>query len=115
MEKNDIYQEYSLEDLSSYLITFEGDGEQVAKFKYFYVSAENGNIEYWQFLLDNAYYGNKYICEKNKVIISLKQYFIYVPFYIKSILDNDFFKELTEKKFCEIAATLPPTSRNVSK
>ena len=72
------------------------------KFKYFYVSAENGNIEYWQFLLDNAYYGNKYICEKNKVIISLKQYFIYVPFYMKSILDNDFFKELTEKKFCEL-------------
>ena len=72
------------------------------KFKYFYVSAENGNIEYWQFLLDNAYYGNNYICEKNKVIISLKQYFIYVPFYIKSILDNDFFKELTEKKICEL-------------
>ena len=38
--KNDIYQEYSLEDLSSYLITFEGDGEQVAKFKYFYGSED---------------------------------------------------------------------------
>ena len=72
------------------------------KFKYFYVSAENGNIEDWQFLLDNAYYGNKYIGDKNKVVLSLKQYFIYVPFYMKSILDNDFFKELSEKKICEL-------------
>ena len=42
------------------------------KFKYFYVSAENGNIENWEFLLDNAYYGKKYIGEKNKVVLSLK-------------------------------------------
>jgi hypothetical protein len=72
------------------------------KFKYFYVSAENGNIQYWEFLLDNAYYGKKYICEKNKVVISLNQYFIYAPFYMKKILDEDFFKELYDKKICEL-------------
>ena len=72
------------------------------KFKYFYVSAENGNIQYWEFLLDNAYYGKKYISEKNKVVISLNQYFIYVPFYMKQILDEDFFKELYDKKICDL-------------
>ena len=76
--------------------------QNLEKFKYFYVSAENGNIEGWQFLLDNAYYGKKYIGEKNKVIISLNQYFIYVPFYMKQILDNDFFKELYDKKLCDL-------------
>lgn len=72
------------------------------KFKYFYVSAANGNIEYWEFLLDNAYYGQKYIGEKNKVVFSLKQCFIYVPYYMKKILDNDFFKALYDKKKCDL-------------
>ena len=72
------------------------------KFKYFYISAENGDIQYWQFMLDNAYYGNKYICEKNKVIISLKDYFIYVPFYMKKILDEEFFKELHDNQICDL-------------
>ena len=72
------------------------------KFKYFYVSADSGNIEYWEFLLDNAYYGKKYICEKNKVVISLNQYFIYPPFYMKKILDEDFFKEFYVNKKCEL-------------
>ena len=71
------------------------------KFKYFYLSAENGNIENWEFLLDNAYYGKKYIAEKNKVVLSLKQYFIYVPFYVKKILDENFFKKLYEQKICD--------------
>ena len=34
--ENDIYQECSLEELKSFLVEFEGDGEQKAKFKYFY-------------------------------------------------------------------------------
>ena len=72
------------------------------KFKHFYISAENGNIQDWEFLLDNAYYGKKYICDRNKVVLSLKQYFIYVPYYMKQILDNDFFKELSDKKLCEL-------------
>ena len=72
------------------------------KFKYFYVSADNGNIQFWEFLLDNAYYGKKYICEKNKVVLSLNQYFIYAPYYMKKILDEDFFKELYDKKICEL-------------
>ena len=72
------------------------------KFKYFYVSAENGNIQEWEFLLDNAYYGSKYICEKNKVVLSLNQYFIYVPFYMKKILDEDFFGKLYENKKCDL-------------
>ena len=72
------------------------------KFKYFYVSAENGNIQEWEFLLDNAYYGNKYICEKNKVVLSLNQYFIYVPFYMKKILDEEFFGKLYENKKCDL-------------
>lgn len=72
------------------------------KFKYFYVSAENGNIQYWEFLLDNAYYGKKYISEKNKVVLSLNQYFIYFPYYMKKILDEDFFKELYDKKMCDL-------------
>ena len=32
----------------------------------------------------------------------MKQYFIYVPFYIKQILDDDFFKELYDKKICDL-------------
>ena len=72
------------------------------KFKYFYVSAENGNIENWEFLLDNAYYGKKYIGEKNKVVLSLKQYFIYFPFYMKKILDENFFKKFYEQKICDL-------------
>ena len=72
------------------------------KFKYFYVSAENGNIQEWEFLLDNAYYGNKYICQKNKVVLSLNQYFIYVPFYMKKILDEAFFGELNKNKICDL-------------
>ena len=71
--------------------------KNLEKFKYFYISAENGNIQNWEFLLDNDYYGKKYIWEKNKVILSLKQYFIYVSFYVKQILNNDFFKELYDK------------------
>ena len=76
--------------------------QNTQKFKYFYVSAENGNIQNWEFLLDNAYYGKKYIGDKNKVVLSVKQYFIYVPFYIKQILDDDFFKELYDKKICDL-------------
>ena len=34
--ENDIYQECSLEEIKSFLIEFEGDGTQKAKFKYFY-------------------------------------------------------------------------------
>ena len=34
--KNDIYQECSLQEFKSFLVEFEGDGEQKAKFKYFY-------------------------------------------------------------------------------
>ena len=81
------------------------------KYKYFYVSAENGNIENWEFLLDNAYYGKKYIGDKNKVVISLKEYFIYVPFYMKDILDKEFFKELYDKKVCDLI-NLNNTSTN---
>ena len=33
---NDIYQECSLNDFKSFLVEFEGDGEQKAKFKYYY-------------------------------------------------------------------------------
>ena len=75
--------------------------QNLEKFKYFYISAENGNIEDWQFILDNSYYGKKYINEKNKVYISLKDYFIHVPYYIKKILDEDFFKELYDSKKCD--------------
>ena len=32
--KNDIYQECSLQEFKSFLVEFEGDGEQKAKFKY---------------------------------------------------------------------------------
>ena len=35
---NDIYQECSLNDIKSFLVEFEGDGEQKAKFKYYYGS-----------------------------------------------------------------------------
>ena len=35
---NDIYQECSLDDIKSFLVEFEGDGEQKAKFKYYYGS-----------------------------------------------------------------------------
>ena len=34
--ENDIYQECSLEEIKSFLVEFEGDGTQKAKFKYFY-------------------------------------------------------------------------------
>ena len=34
--KNDIYQECPLQEFKSFLVEFEGDGEQKAKFKYFY-------------------------------------------------------------------------------
>ena len=33
---NDIYQECSLDEIKSPLVEFEGDGEQIAKFKYYY-------------------------------------------------------------------------------
>ena len=36
--KNDIYQECSLDEFKSFLVEFEGDGTQIAKFKYYYGS-----------------------------------------------------------------------------
>ena len=36
--KNDIYQECSLDEFKSFLVEFEGDGTQTAKFKYYYGS-----------------------------------------------------------------------------
>ena len=36
--KNDIYQECSLDQIKSFLVEFEGDGTQTAKFKYYYGS-----------------------------------------------------------------------------
>lgn len=70
------------------------------KLKYFYISAENGNIEEWEFLLENAYYGKKYISQNNKVIISLKDMFIHTPYYMKKIIENEYFNEYVNKSIC---------------
>lgn len=72
------------------------------KLKYFYISAENRNIEGWEFLLENAYYGKKYISRDNKVIISTKDMFIHPPFYMKKFLDIEFFNEYVNKSLCQL-------------